>query len=107
MPAAPPLFSTSTDWPSDSCSFCAITRVPTSVPPPGGNGTMMRIGFEGEDWEKENLGNATARTSRSRSRILFVAHVQDFELLDPARRPRVNDFARFLPGQRPRDRRGD
>src|SRR3954469_21409364 len=47
MPAAPGLFSTTTACPHASCSFCAIIRVPMSVPPPGGKGTTMRMGFDG------------------------------------------------------------
>ena len=44
---APPRLSTTTDVPSRSESFGAITRATMSVPPPGANGTMMRIGRAG------------------------------------------------------------
>ncbi|MNU02435.1 hypothetical protein D3C72_2461390 [compost metagenome] len=47
MPLAPGRFSTTTDCFSASPSFCEIRRATTSVPPPGGNGTTMRIGLLG------------------------------------------------------------
>ena len=40
-------FSTTTDWPSWSVSFCAITRPRMSVAPPGGNGMIRRTGLAG------------------------------------------------------------
>jgi hypothetical protein len=46
-PPAPPRLSTTTGLPSASDSFCAITRPVMSVPPPGANGTMKRIGLAG------------------------------------------------------------
>src|SRR4051794_3186993 len=48
MPAAPPLFSTTTVWPHLAPSFCATMRAPVSVPPPGGKGTTRvtaRFGY--------------------------------------------------------------
>lgn len=47
VPEAPPRLSTSTCRPSVSVSFCAATRAMMSLVPPGGNGAMKRIGFEG------------------------------------------------------------
>ena len=47
VPLAPPRLSTMTGCPHASLSFCAIARDRMSVPPPGGNGTMMRIGAVG------------------------------------------------------------
>ena len=46
-PAAPPRLSTTTGCPRRSDSFCANVRPTMSVLPPGGYGTMNRIGFEG------------------------------------------------------------
>ena len=47
MPPAPALFSTTTVQPVCFASSVATRRDTTSVPPPGGNGTMSRIGFDG------------------------------------------------------------
>src|SRR5471032_2549957 len=47
LPPAPARLSTTTCWPSDSESFCAMMRAMTSVGPPGAKPTMMRIGFTG------------------------------------------------------------
>src|SRR5215211_3982233 len=45
--AAPGLFSTTTGWPSLSCSFWLTVRASTSVNPPGTKPTIMRIGLLG------------------------------------------------------------
>src|SRR5215471_19941008 len=47
LPPAPGLFSTTTDWPHASVSFCAIRRPAKSSEPPGGNGTIRRTDFAG------------------------------------------------------------
>ena len=47
MPPAPALFSTTMVHPVDFCSSCATSRETESVPPPGGNGTISRMGFDG------------------------------------------------------------
>ena len=47
LPPAPGLFSTTTDWPHASESFCAMSRPAMSSDPPGGNGTTMRTGLVG------------------------------------------------------------
>jgi hypothetical protein len=47
LPAAPGLFSTITGWPSDSDIFCPSMRASTSLEPPGGSGTTMRMGLVG------------------------------------------------------------
>src|SRR5882672_10424443 len=47
MPAAPLLFSTTTDCCHFSPSFAAMVRAEMSVPPPGGKGTMNVTGFAG------------------------------------------------------------
>ena len=43
-PEAPPLFSTTTGWPSSAASGGAITRANMSVVPPGGQAIINRIG---------------------------------------------------------------
>src|SRR6185503_20066955 len=50
VPPAPPLFSTSTGWPSVSLMRWPIRRATMSVVPPAGNGTTTRIGLDGNDW---------------------------------------------------------
>src|SRR3954468_5391804 len=59
---APGLFSTKNCWPNlfEKCS--ASTRPTMSVPPAGGDGTMMRTGFAGYCW-----ANACAAKSRSKA----------------------------------------
>src|SRR4029079_3397256 len=46
-PPAPVLFSTYTVCPRRVCMPSATSRAATSVPPPGGNGTTILIGFAG------------------------------------------------------------
>src|SRR5215468_2761423 len=53
--APPPRFSTTTCWPHSSDSFPATMRAIASVPPPGGNGTIMRT---------NRFGHASARAGR-------------------------------------------
>jgi hypothetical protein len=47
MPLAPGRFSTTTDWPSASVSFCARMRAATSVPPPAAKPTKILTGLSG------------------------------------------------------------
>src|SRR5689334_17824804 len=47
LPPAPPRLSTTTCHPTDSLSLFAINRERMSVPPPGGNGTIILIGRDG------------------------------------------------------------
>src|SRR6266568_677470 len=69
MPLAPGRFSTSTGWPSRSVIFGPIRRAMMSVVLPGGNGTMILIGFEGQDCanaaEVNPRANAASTTTRS------------------------------------------
>jgi hypothetical protein len=44
VPPAPPRFSTSTGWPSDSDNFPPTRRAMKSAAPPGGTVTTRRIG---------------------------------------------------------------
>src|SRR6185503_15540946 len=48
-PPAPPRFSITTVWPQICDSFSPTRRAEMSVAPPGGNGTMKRTGFCGQD----------------------------------------------------------
>src|SRR3954470_1937407 len=49
-----------TGWPSDfSMPPCAI-RTAVSAGPPGGNGTTVLIGFDGNAWAKAPRGSASA-----------------------------------------------
>src|SRR4029077_820122 len=60
VPLAPARFSTTTPCPQASCSFAPTTLATMSVPPPGGNATMIFTGL---------VGNASAAfTQRARSR---------------------------------------
>src|SRR4051794_8788431 len=80
MPAAPGLFSTITGWPQRSDSFCAISRAPVSVPPPGGNGTTRvteRVGYGA--WARAATGGP-ARIVTS-ARATFAIRMDVFRLL--------------------------
>src|SRR4051812_4759026 len=48
-PLAPARLSMIDDWPHASVNFWPIKRMIVSPAPPGENGTMMRIGFDGYD----------------------------------------------------------
>src|SRR4051812_37021825 len=47
MPAAPPMFSITSGWPSRVCSSAAAARMMTSVTLPAAIDTITRIGFDG------------------------------------------------------------
>ena len=47
LPLAPGRLSTTTGWPSRSCSGVATRRARMSVGPPAGSGTIIRIGRVG------------------------------------------------------------
>ncbi|CFN77952.1 Uncharacterised protein [Bordetella pertussis] len=47
LPPAPERFSTMTDCPSSSPRRAPSMRATTSVAPPAGKGTMMRMGLSG------------------------------------------------------------
>ena len=60
---APGTFSTTTGWPRISESFCATGRENESVGPPGGKGTIQRIGLLGKVaavWAFAECGNSPA-----------------------------------------------
>src|SRR6266849_204207 len=71
LPPAPPLLSTTTVWPRLRESWSAIRRLTVSVPPPGANGTIQRIGRVGQaDWARAMAG---ADKAAARSVRLFMA----------------------------------
>ncbi|MNX67767.1 hypothetical protein D3C86_989130 [compost metagenome] len=60
LPAAPGLFSTITGWPKVSDIFWPRILASTSLDPPGGSGTMIRIGLFGNVCARASWGNAAA-----------------------------------------------
>src|SRR6187549_2361645 len=60
VPPAPPRLSITTCWPRISESFAASGRATVSVPPPGGNGTIILIGLLGQSWAAEANGRSNA-----------------------------------------------
>src|SRR5712691_1240954 len=68
MPLAPGRFSTITGWPRDSVSLAPICRARMSGELPAGEGTRMRIGFEGKDCAAAVPANA----ARTHARICFI-----------------------------------
>src|SRR6266568_5646885 len=74
MPLAPGRFSTSTGWPSRSVIFGPMRRDMMSVVLPGGNGTTILIGFEGQDCASAAAANprANAASTNTRSRLIFA-----------------------------------
>src|SRR4029078_9503681 len=64
-PAAPRTFSTMIDWASAfSMPACAI-RTAVSAGPPGGNGTTILIGLEGNAWANARRGSHRAAMAAS------------------------------------------
>ena len=60
---APGLLSTITGTPSASANATAMRRACRSVPPPGVNGTTMRMGLLGFHWALADALHARARAS--------------------------------------------
>src|SRR6185369_4163588 len=61
---APGIASTTTGWPRRALSFSAMTRLRTSIAPPGLNGEISLIGRFGHGaWASAADGNAAARTA--------------------------------------------
>src|SRR4051812_19058471 len=61
---APGLFSITTGWPSALESDGAMTRAVTSLTPPGGKFTTIRIGLVGQAWAHASAGTKI-RTARN------------------------------------------
>src|SRR6266581_5457937 len=72
MPLAPGRFSTSTGWPSRSVIFGPIRRAMMSVVLPGGNGTMILIGFEGQDCANAGAANPRANAASTTTRSCLI-----------------------------------
>src|SRR5712691_11616576 len=72
MPLAPGRFSTSTGWPSRSVIFGPIRRAMMSVVLPGGNGTMILIGFEGQDCASAAAANPRANAASTTTRSCLI-----------------------------------
>jgi hypothetical protein len=70
LPPAPPLLSTTKDWPKVLDSWSQISRLTPSVPPPGAKGTMKRTGLVGHAaWARPaRNGAAAARLPNIKSR---------------------------------------
>src|SRR5262249_30965491 len=69
-PEAPAWFSTTTGWCRLSLNFWPISRALMSPAPPGGLGTMMRIGREGKSCAEAARGSRTETSSNSRGQCL-------------------------------------
>src|SRR4051812_30409537 len=66
-PPWPPMFSTTTGWPSSLDMPCASPRAKMSEGPPGGKGTMRRTGLAGYGCASTASGSAaTARRKNQR-----------------------------------------
>src|SRR6266446_1497218 len=72
MPLAPGRFSTSTGWPSRSVIFGPIRRDMMSVVLPGGNGTMILIGLEGQDCASAAAVNPRANAASTTTRSCLI-----------------------------------
>src|SRR3990172_8899662 len=94
IPFAPARFSIVTGWPRSSCTFGSTIRAVTSAPP-GGKGTITRMGLAGNAWAGLGAGTqapaapaATMHNSRSmRCFAVFMKWISsalrlDAELLD-------------------------
>src|SRR5215831_15736302 len=72
LPPAPPRFSTTFGWPVRSASLEDTMRVTTSAGPPGGNGTIQRIGFDGHaDCARADCASSAAQNTRRA--LAFIA----------------------------------
>jgi len=70
LPPAPARFSMTKGCPRISAIFGVTVRATMSVPPPGGNGTMTRIGFDGKFCASAAL--AASKTARNRCFISLL-----------------------------------
>ena len=65
-PDAPPMFSTTTLWPSCLLSCCASTRATWSTDPPGGKTEISRTGLSGQVWPPATPTSAERTLATSR-----------------------------------------
>src|SRR6266550_1656196 len=103
MELAPGLFSTTMVQPVCSCTFCRTIRVALSVMPPGGYGTIHRIGLAGHavPWacnavEPSRMSAASASLNSCMVVLLRVVLVQ---VLD---RTAVGKASRYKPSRHDR-----
>src|SRR5258706_2981139 len=69
-PLAPGRFSTITGCPQIAASLGSMRRASVSAPPPGGNGTTMRTGFDGNTCARA-VADARSRTAPASERIFL------------------------------------
>src|SRR5262245_44168547 len=81
-PLAPGLFSTMTGWPNFARGPSATSRAERSVMPAGGNGTISRMGREGND-----CAAAAPESSRQRSRLKRRLRSDRLVMMHKGRRP--------------------
>jgi len=81
MLEAPGRFSTVTGWPSASCTLRAVSRAVMSMAPPGGAGTMMRMGLAGKAWAPARPAHS-ARTKMN-SQDDATPRVRSMRILSP------------------------
>src|SRR5262245_33287014 len=79
-PSAPGLVSMTTVWPSAWPSGCAKMRAPSSAAPPGGNGTISRIGLCGYCACAEPQRTASTSVTRSFFTSVPVRGIDGIEL---------------------------
>src|SRR5262245_24303733 len=72
MPPAPPTFSTTTVWPSNSPMRCATMRPMVSCGPPAANGMTMVTGRVGKSWAPAGAANASAAKAAANSAFFIV-----------------------------------
>ena len=75
LPFEPGRLSTTTFWPSRCPSGAPTVRAITSVAPPGGNDTMIRIGRLGKDCALATLAaehSTTAAAADNRIRLVVI-----------------------------------
>src|SRR5436853_6032336 len=100
VPPAPPTFSMTTGWPSDTLMRSATTRARMSEPPPAGNGTIMVTGFDGKLCARApTMPASTAHTITTIS--LVILRLRDFARETNLLRLHVCGFIRRLDHRRP------
>src|SRR5262245_63235267 len=72
MPPAPPTFSTTTCWPSNSLMRCAMTRPIVSCGPPAANGMTIVTGRVGKSWAVAWPAETSAANAAASSAFFIV-----------------------------------
>ena len=75
MPRPPGLLSTIIVWPRPGCIASARMRAITSMLPPAGAGTTMRIGLSGQVWAAARVAAAHRHAARAIRRELMIMNV--------------------------------